>query len=63
MDTPSIWVTVASTMWKNSAITTMKMAGPLPMPKMKIATGSQAIGETGDSKVTVGSTSRSNSLK
>ena len=60
--TPSIWVTVASTMWKNSATTTMKIAGPLPMPKMKIATGSQAIGDTGDSRVMVGSTSRSNSV-
>ena len=35
-------------MWKNSAITTMKIAGALPMPNRKIATGSQAIGETGD---------------
>src|ERR1700676_637131 len=44
--TPSIWLTVASTMWKNSATTTMKMAGALPMPNTKIATGSQAIGDT-----------------
>ncbi len=51
---------VASTMWKNSATTTMKMAGALPMPNRKIATGSQAIGDTGDSKVMVGSTSLSN---
>ena len=50
---------VASTMWKNSATTTMKMAGALPMPNRKIATGSQAIGDTGESKVTVGSTSLS----
>ena len=35
----------------------MKIAGALPIPKMKIATGSQAIGETGDSRVMVGSTS------
>jgi hypothetical protein len=31
-------------MWNKSAITTMKIAGLLPMPKRKIATGSQAIG-------------------
>ena len=57
--TPSIWAMVASTMWKNSATTTMKMAGALPMPNRKIATGSQAIGDTGESRVTVGSTSLS----
>src|ERR671931_46064 len=57
--TPSIWAMVASTMWKKSATTTMKTAGALPMPNRKIATGSQAIGETGESKVTVGSTRRS----
>ena len=57
--TLSIWLMVASTMWKNSATTTMKMAGALPMPNRKIATGSQAIGDTGDSRVMVGSTSRS----
>jgi hypothetical protein len=33
---------------------TIKIAGPLPIPKMKIATGSHAIGETGASRVTVG---------
>ena len=59
--TPSIWLMVASTMWKNSAITTMKIAGALPMPNRKIATGSQAIGETGESSVMVGSVSFSNS--
>ena len=37
----------------------MKIAGPLPIPNRKIATGSQAIGDTGDSSVTVGSTSLS----
>src|SRR5215813_5286027 len=57
--TPSIWLMVASTMWKNSATTTMKIAGALPMPNMKIATGSQAMGDTGESSVTVGNTSRS----
>ena len=41
----------------------MKIAGRLPMPNRKIATGSQAIGETGASKVTVGKVSRSNSAK
>ena len=59
--TPSIWLMVASTMWKNSAITTMKIAGALPMPNRKIATGSQAIGDTGDSSVMVGSVSFSKS--
>ena len=49
--TPSIWVMVARIMWKNSATTTMKIAGPLPMPNRKIATGSQAIGDTGASSV------------
>ncbi len=57
--TPSIWATVASTMWKNSATTTMKIAGALPMPNRKMATGSQAMGDTGDSSVMVGSTSLS----
>ena len=60
--TPSIWVMVASTMWKNSATTTMKIAGALPMPNRKIATGSQAIGDTGDSNVMVGSTSLSKNM-
>ncbi len=46
-------------MWKNSATTTMKIAGALPMPNRKMATGSQAMGDTGDSKVMVGSTSLS----
>ncbi len=46
-------------MWKNSATTTMKIAGALPMPNMKIATGSHAIGDTGESSVMVGSTSLS----
>ena len=59
--TPSIWLMVDSTMWKNSATTTMKIAGALPMPKRKIATGSQAIGETGESRVMVGSASFSTS--
>ncbi len=57
--TVSIWLMVASTMWKNNATTTMKMAGALPMPNRKIATGSQAIGDTGDNSVMVGSTRRS----
>ena len=57
--TLSIWLMVARTMWKNSATTTMKIAGALPMPNMKIATGSQAIGDTGESSVMVGSTSLS----
>src|SRR6267378_1408210 len=61
--TPSIWLTVASTMWKNSATTTMKMAGALPMPNTKIATGSQAIGDTGDSSVMVGKASFSTTRK
>jgi len=47
----SVMITVAAT--------TMKMAGALPMPNRKIATGNQAIGDTGESKVTVGSTSLS----
>ena len=59
--TPSIWVIVASTMWKNNATTTMNTAGPLPMPNRKIATGSHAIGDTGASSVIVGSVSFSNS--
>jgi hypothetical protein len=33
------------------------------MPKRKIATGSQAIGETGASSVTVGKVRRSNNVK
>ena len=41
-------------MWNSSAITTMKIAGRLPMPNMKIATGSQAIGDTGANSVMVG---------
>jgi hypothetical protein len=35
----------------------MKIAGPLPMPNRKIATGNHATGETGASNVTVGKTS------
>ena len=50
-------------MWKNSATTTMKMAGALPMPNTKIATGSQAIGDTGDSSVMVGRASFSTTRK
>ena len=61
--TPSIWLMVASTMWKNSATTTMKIAGASPMPNRKIATGSQAIGETGESSVMVGSASFSTTRK
>jgi len=39
----------------------MKIAGALPMPNRKIATGSQAIGETGDRSVMVGRVSLPNS--
>ena len=38
---------VASVIVKNKAMNTMKIAGPLPMPNRKIATGSHATGETG----------------
>jgi hypothetical protein len=48
---------VASTMWKNSATTTMKIAGASPIPNRKMATGSHAIGDTGDNSVMVGSAS------
>jgi hypothetical protein len=41
----------------------MKIAGPLPMPNRKIATGSHAIGDTGASSVIVGSVSFSNKRK
>ncbi len=61
--TPSICVIVARIMWNNRAITTMKIAGLLPIPNKKIATGSQAIGDTGASRVTVGRVNRSNSVK
>jgi len=61
--TLSIWLIVASTIWNSSAITTMKMAGPLPIPNRKIATGSQAIGEIGASSVMVGRVRRPNSRK
>ena len=44
---------VESTIVKNRAMNTMKIAGALPIPNMKIATGSHAIGETGaEGKVT-----------
>ena len=61
--TPSIWLMVAIVIWKKSAITTMKMAGALPMPNRKIATGSQAMGDTGDSSVTVGRVRRSTTIQ
>jgi hypothetical protein len=51
---------VERTIVKNRAINTMKIAGALPIPNMKIATGSHAIGETGASSVMVGRVSRSN---
>ncbi len=52
---------VERTIVKNRAMNTMKIAGALPMPNMKIATGSHAIGETGASSVMVGRVSRSTS--
>ena len=48
---------VASVMVKKSAMNTMKIAGPLPMPNRKIATGNHATGETGASNVTIDQTS------
>ena len=39
---------------KKSAMNTMKIAGSLPMPNRKIATGNQATGETGANRVIVG---------
>ena len=41
-------------MMKNSAMTTMKIAGALPIPNTNIATGIQATGDTGASSLTVG---------
>ena len=52
--TPSTWLIVLSVMVNSSAMHTMKIAGLLPMPNRKMATGSQAMGDTGASSVTVG---------
>ena len=41
----------------------MKMAGALPVPNRKTATGSQANGEIGASRVTAGSVSLPNTWK